>query len=115
LIFDLIGAAYLEADVAALGLQGRLMCISTLSGGKGTLDLNAVLHKRLTVMGSMVRNRSAAQKAKLVRDFAERALPRFESGELKPVLAKTYPLSEARRAHDALQAGEVVGKVVLIP
>jgi putative PIG3 family NAD(P)H quinone oxidoreductase len=114
LIFDMVGASYLEANIAALGLQGRLCCISTLSGAKGTLDLGALLMRRLTVLGSTLRTRSPAQKAKLVRDFSERALPRFSSGELKPVVAKTFPIADAQAAHDALQRNEVVGKVVLV-
>lgn len=114
LIFDMVGASYLEANVKALGFHGRLCCISTMGGARGTLDLSALLHKRLTVMGSTLRTRSAAQKAKLVRDFTEKALPRFSSGELKPVLARTFPLAQAQAAHDALERNEVVGKVVLV-
>jgi putative PIG3 family NAD(P)H quinone oxidoreductase len=114
LIFDMVGAAYLEANISALGLHGRLCCISTMAGARGTLDLGLLLHRRLTVLGSSLRTRSAAQKAKLVRDFTERALPRFASGELRPVLAKTFPLSQAQAAHQALERNEVVGKVVLV-
>jgi tumor protein p53-inducible protein 3 len=115
IILDVIGGAYFEANLAALKLQGRLCCISTLSGSKAALDLGALLSKRLTVMGSTLRNRSAAQKAKLVRDFSEKALPRFDRGELRPVLWRTFPLAEAAAAHEALQRNEVVGKIVLIP
>jgi tumor protein p53-inducible protein 3 len=115
LIFDLVGASYLEANVAALGLQGRLCCMSTLSGAKATLDLGALLRQRLTILGSTLRNRSPAQKAKLVADFSARALPRFERGELRPVLAKRYPFAEAGRAHEDLASDWVVGKIVLIP
>ena len=81
---------------------------------EAALDLGALLYKRLTVMGSTLRTRSAAQKAKLVRDFSEKALPRFDRGELRPVLAKTLPLADAQAAHDLLQRAEVVGKVVLV-
>src|SRR5262249_38953614 len=63
IIFDLVGGASLEANVAALGLHGRLCCISTASGAKATLDLNAMLRQRLTVLGSTLRTRSAEQKA----------------------------------------------------
>ncbi|MCA1827346.1 MAG: NAD(P)H-quinone oxidoreductase [Myxococcales bacterium] len=115
LIFDLVGGAYVEADLAALGLQGRVCCISTMGGAKATLDLGALLYKRLTVIGSTVRSRSAAQKARLVGDFTARALPRFERGELKAVLDKTFPLAEAQAAHEAMQNNQVVGKIVLIP
>jgi tumor protein p53-inducible protein 3 len=114
LIFDLVGASYLEANVAALALQGRLCCISTMSGSKGTLDVGALLTRRLTLMGSTLRNRSAAQKAKLVADFARNALPRFQTGELRPVLGRTYPLAQAREAHAALERNEVIGKIVLL-
>ena len=114
LIFDLVGASYLEANVAALGLQGRLCCISTIGGSKGTLDVGALLTRRLTLMGSTLRSRSREQKAKLVADFAQKALPRFRTGELRPVLARTYLLADAREAHAALERNEVVGKVVLL-
>jgi len=115
IIFDLVGASYLEANLAALGLQGRLCCMSTLSGAKATLDLGTLLRQRLTILGSTLRNRSPEQKAKLVTDFSARALPRFERGELKAVLAKRYPLAEAGRAHEDLASDWVVGKIVLIP
>ena len=115
IIFDLVGASYLESNLAALGLQGRLCCMSTLSGAKATLDLGTLLRQRLTILGSTLRNRSPEQKAKLVADFSARALPRFERGELKAVLAKRYPLAEAGRAHEDLASDWVVGKIVLIP
>ncbi len=115
LIFDLVGGAYLEANIAALALHGRLCCISTMGGSKGTLDLGALLGRRLTVLGSTLRNRSAEQKAKLVADFIARVLPRFERGELRPVLSKTYPLADAAKAHEDLASDRVVGKIVLIP
>jgi len=92
IIFDIVGGAYLEANVAALGLHGRLCCISTLA-----------------------RSRSAEQKARLVADFSARALPRFERGELRAVVSRTYPLAEAARAHEDLEGDRVVGKIVLIP
>ncbi len=115
LIFDLVGGAYLEANIAALGLQGRLCCISTMGGAKATLDMNALLIRRLTILGSTVRSRSAEQKARLVAEFTAKALPRIERGELRPVLAKTVPLADAARAHEDLQSNAVVGKIVLIP
>jgi len=115
IIFDLVGGAYLEANIAALGLQGRLCCISTMSGSKATLDLGALLGKRLTVLGSTLRSRSAEQKAKLVADFKARVLPRFARGELRPVIDRAYPLAQAADAHRAVEANRTKGKVLLIP
>ena len=117
-ILDPVGAAYLGANVAALGLHGRLCCISTLGGAKGTLDLRALLGKRLSILGSTLRTRTAAQKAKLIREFAARALHRFAPGAtnpLRPVLGRTLPLAEAPLAHRLLEGNEVVGKIVLVP
>ena len=113
LILDLVGASYLEANLAALALHGRLCCISTMGGSKGTLDLGLLLQKRLTLLGSTLRSRSVAQKAKLVADFSSQALPRFERGDLRPVLARSFPLEEAMQAHQALEEGAAVGKIVL--
>jgi tumor protein p53-inducible protein 3 len=120
LILDLVGGSYLEANIAALGLHGRLCCISTMGGAKGTLDLGALLQRRLSVLGSTLRTRSARQKAKLVSDFTRQALPRFDRREspggeadLRPVLAATFPLREAMQAHEALQRGDLIGKIVL--
>jgi tumor protein p53-inducible protein 3 len=114
LVFDLVGGAYLEANVAALARDGRLVCISTLSGSKATLDLGAVLYKRLSIVGSTLRSRSAAEKAKLVADFTAKGLPRFETGELRPVLAATFPLEDAAEAHRRMESDDVVGKLVLV-
>lgn len=113
LVLDCVGASYLEANVAALGLHGRLCCISTMGGARGTLDLGALLARRLSVLGSTLRTRSAEQKARLCAAFAEGALPRFERGELAPVLARALPLAQAPEAHALLAEGSVVGKVVL--
>jgi tumor protein p53-inducible protein 3 len=114
-ILDLVGGSYLEANVAALGLHGRMCCISTIGGASGTLDLGAMLGKRLSILGATVRSRSPGQKAKLVKDFTERALPRFSKGDLEPVLARSFPLIEAEEAHAALKEGQLVGKIVLVP
>ncbi|MFL5248233.1 MAG: NAD(P)H-quinone oxidoreductase [Myxococcales bacterium] len=114
LVFDLVGGAYLEANVAALARDGRLVCISTLSGSKATLDLGAVLYKRLSIVGSTLRSRNAEEKAKLVADFTAKGLPRFESGELRPVLAATFPLADAAQAHRRMESDDVVGKLVLL-
>ena len=113
-ILDLIGGSYLEANLKSLGLHGRMCCLSTMGGLTGTLDFGTLLGKRLSILGSTVRNRSKEQKARLVRDFTERALHRFEK-DLKPVLALTFPLSQAEEAHAALKEGKSAGKIVLVP
>ena len=68
----------------------------------------------MTVLGSTVRTRTAAQKGKLVASFAQAALGRFGTGELRAVLARTFPLEEARAAHELLARNEIVGKIALV-
>jgi NADPH:quinone reductase-like Zn-dependent oxidoreductase len=114
LIFDLVGGSYLEANIAALGLHGRMCCISTMGGSKAPLDLATLLMRRLTVMGSTLRTRTPEQKAKIVADFVRNALPRFARGELRPIVGRTVPLERVREAHEALARNEVVGKIVLV-
>jgi NADPH2:quinone reductase len=112
-VLDLVGASYLAASLSALGLHGRLVCIATQGGAKAELDLNLLLHRRLTLIGSTLRTRTPEEKAALCARFAQRALPRFAAGELRPVLAKTFPLANAGEAHALLARNEVVGKLVL--
>jgi NADPH:quinone reductase-like Zn-dependent oxidoreductase len=114
LIFDLVGGSYLEANIAALGLHGRMCCMSTMGGSKAPLDLATLLMRRLTVMGSTLRTRTPEQKAKIVADFVRNALPRFARGELRPIVGRTVPLERVREAHEALARNEVVGKIVLV-
>jgi len=112
-ILDLVGGSYLEANIEALEMHGRLVCIATQGGLRGELDLLALMHKRLRVIGSTLRTRTASEKAQLCDDFARRALPRFARGELRPVLARCFPLAEAPAAHALLASNGVVGKIVL--
>ena len=112
-ILDLVGGAYLDANITSLDKHGRLLLVSTMSGAKAELDLGAMLTKRLTILGSTLRSRSAAQKAKLVASFYSGGWPRLAAGELRPVLARTFPLEEARAAHELMASNAVVGKIVL--
>lgn len=112
-ILDAVGGSYLPANVAALGLHGRLLLISTAGGATATLDLSALLFKRLSLLGTTLRTRTAAQKASLIEEFAARALPRLASGQLRPIVAEVYPLAQVSTAHETLASDRVVGKIVL--
>jgi NADPH2:quinone reductase len=113
-ILDLVGAAYLEANLAALAALGRMVLVSTTSGGKATLDLAAAMHKRLRIVGTVLRSRSTEEKATATRLFARHVVPLLDSGAVRPVIDRTYQLSEIREAHTRLESNETFGKVVLI-
>jgi tumor protein p53-inducible protein 3 len=110
---DFVGAPYWDDNLAALALGGRLALIGFLGGSRGQLDLGPILHRRLTVAGTTLRRTPLPQKIALTEAFAAFALPRFESGELQPVIDSVYPLAQAAEAHRAMEANSNIGKIVL--
>jgi tumor protein p53-inducible protein 3 len=76
-------------------------------------SIGAILGKRLTVTGTTLRSRSLAYKEELNRDFASFALPRFVSGELKPIIDRVYPWTEVKEAHRYMEQNKNKGKIVL--
>lgn len=113
LVLDFVGAPYWEANLASLAVGGRLMLIGFLGGSRGQLDLGPVMAKSLRVAGTTLRRTPLERKVALARAFADFALPRFERGELRPVLDSVYPLEQAADAHAAVEANSNAGKVVL--
>ena len=113
-ILDNMGAAYLGRNLDALAVNGRLAVIGLQGGRVGELDLGALLAKRGAVMATSLRARSAEEKAAIVASVREHVWPLLESGDIRPVIDRTVPLREAAAAHRALEAGEHVGKILLI-
>jgi len=114
-VVDCVGADYLDRHLDVLAPGGRLVVIALMGGAKAEIDLGRVLRKRLTVIGSTLRARSAAFKGELIRSFLVEFGDALDAGTLAPVVHATLPLAEAAEAHRLLAAGEVFGKVVLTP
>lgn len=114
-ILDFIGAPYLESDLKALRLEGRLVLIGLLGGAKyeGTLNLGTVLRKRLRIQGTTLRTRSIEYKRKLVASFWEFAEDRLKDGRLDPVIHAIYPWEQVRQAHKLMERNENTGKIIL--
>lgn len=112
-ILDVMGAAYLERNVNVLATDGRLVIIGLQGGTQAELDLAVLSRKRATIIATTLRARPAAQKAAIVKAFRQEVLPALQDGSLKPVVDRVYPLHAAAEAHRALQAGDVIGKIVL--
>ena len=112
-VLDIIGGDYLQRNLDCLGLNGRLVQIGLIGGSKAQIDLRTVLQRRLTLTGSTLRPRTVAEKGALARVVHENVWPLLESGKVRPLVAETFPLERAADAHRALEAGEVIGKVVL--
>lgn len=112
-ILDTVGAPYWTENVASLAPLGRLVIVGLLGGAGAEVDLRALMRKRATVVGTVLRHRAAAEKAALVREFVERGLPLFADGRLRPVVDRTFPLEEASGAHRYMEENRNLGKIVL--
>ena len=112
-ILDTIGAAYLAQNVRVIGKKGRIIVIGLMGGVKGELALGTLLAKRASIHGSVLRSRSAAEKAELTRSFTEEMLERFATGELKPIIDDVLPMTDIQTAHQRMDKNETFGKLVL--
>jgi NADPH:quinone reductase len=110
---DLVGGPYLPVSVACLGPRGRLLCIGTIAGREATIPLGQVLARRLTIIGTVLRSRSADEKASAVEAFDRDVVPLLDSGELSPVIDAVLPLERISDAHHLLESDATFGKVVL--
>jgi putative PIG3 family NAD(P)H quinone oxidoreductase len=112
-ILDNVGAKYLGRNVSALAVNGRLVVIGLQGGVKGELDISTLLRKCAAVIATSLRGRPAAEKAAIVAAVREHVWPLIESGQVKPVVHRTFPLARAADAHRELEAGANIGKVLL--
>ncbi len=112
-VLDMVGGAYTPKNLACLNPGGRSVMIATQAGTRAEVDLWLMMRKRLTLTGSLLRPRDADEKARLARDVEANVWPWIEAGKLKPVVDRVFPLAEAGDAHAYLEAGDVLGKVVL--
>jgi putative PIG3 family NAD(P)H quinone oxidoreductase len=113
-ILDIMGAAYLPKNVAALATSGRLVVIGLQGGRKGELDLGALLAKRAVVAATSLRARPLAEKAAIVRGVREEVWPLVENGTIRPIVYKRLPMSQAAEAHRLLESSEHFGKILLV-
>lgn len=113
-VLDLVGAAYLEANLKSLATRGRLILVGTTSGSKAEIDYAIVMGKRLRVMGTSLRTRPAEEKATATRLFAQQVVPLLTTGAVRPVIDKVFKMAEVRTAHQRIESNETFGKVVLL-
>lgn len=112
-VVDFLGRAAWAVNVDALAPQGRLVLVGTLTGSKVEADLSALMRKRLTVVGTVLRSRPLEEKIALVQAFSRTILPLLASGRLVPVVDRVLPLEEAPAAHAVMERNENFGKIVL--
>ena len=112
-ILDMVGGDYIPRDIKALAEDGRLSFIAFLGGPKAEVNFAAVMMKRLTITGSTLRARPVAVKAALAKALREKVWPLLEAGKIAPVMAASFPLAEAAKAHALMESSGHIGKIVL--
>jgi NADPH:quinone reductase-like Zn-dependent oxidoreductase len=104
-VFEHIGPATWRQSLASLRVGGRLVTCGGSSGRMAETDVWNLFWKEFTVLGSMGATR---------RDLSE-VVAMLAEGQVRPVIDRTFPLSETRGAQEHLTARRAFGKVVIIP
>jgi NADPH2:quinone reductase len=112
-ILDIMGASYLDRNLRSLAIDGRLVQIGLMGGSEAPIDLRRMLGRRLTLTASTLRPRTVEEKAAIADALRQQVWPLLESGRVKPIVYRTFPLREAAEAHRVMEASEHIGKLVL--
>lgn len=113
-ILDMVGGPYVARNLSALATEGRLSQIAIMGGEAAPVDFRRLLVKRLTITGSTLRPRSPSEKGVIAEALHREVWPLLESGRVRPVIFKTFPLARATDAHRLMETSEHVGKIVLV-
>jgi NADPH:quinone reductase len=114
LILDMVGGDYVERNYDAAAVEGRIVQIALLGGGKATISVGKLMVKRLHHTGSTLRPRSNADKAAMVAAIEAKVMPLFRDGRVKPLMDSAFPLEKAADAHRRMETSEHIGKIVLV-
>ncbi len=112
-VLDIIGGDYLNKNLSCLADEGRLLQIAVQQGPKTDINLLPILLKRLTLTGSTLRARSVAFKSALAQALLSQVWPLLTSGQIKPHIHCLLSLAEASRAHELMEMGRHMGKIIL--
>ena len=110
---DMVAGSYVQRNLDIAAVEGRIVTISTLGGTRAEINLVPIMLKRLTLTGSTLRGRTVAQKAAVAEGVRKNVFPLIESGKVRPVIFKTFPLAEASEAHRLMESSHHIGKIVL--
>jgi putative PIG3 family NAD(P)H quinone oxidoreductase len=112
-VLDLVSGAYVEADVGAAALGGRIVIIGTLAGGNANLSVLTAMQRRLRLFGTVLRPRSRADKAAATDAFVHDVVPLLAAKTVAPVVEAVMPLADATAAYDRLASDATIGKIIL--
>ncbi len=113
LVLDIMGGSYVDRNLAVLATGGRLVQIGLLEAATATIDLRRILGRRLTITGSTLRPRSAAEKGAIAAALRAEVWPLLDRGVVRPVIHVALPLERAEEAHRMMESSAHIGKIVL--
>ena len=113
LVLDMVAGSYMQRNLDVLARDGRYVIIAFLGGPKAELNMRRVLTERLTITGSTLRPQTVGEKAAIAESLCEIVLPWLESGAVGPIIDQTFPLADAKLAHELMESSQHMGKIVL--
>jgi putative PIG3 family NAD(P)H quinone oxidoreductase len=112
-ILDMVGGDYIQRNINALAVEGRIVNIAFLQGSQAEINLLPLMLKRGTLTGSTLRARTVEQKGAIAAPLRRVVWPLLEQGKVKPVIYRTFPLAAAAEAHRLMETSAHIGKIVL--
>jgi NADPH2:quinone reductase len=112
-VLELVGGDYVEGDLRCVGMLGRIAVVGLTGGRAAQVDLGALLRKRVTLRGTVLRSRPAVEKAAAARAFSEDLAGPLARGRIGPVIHEVLPMGDAARAHELVESNVTFGKVIL--
>jgi putative PIG3 family NAD(P)H quinone oxidoreductase len=112
-ILDMVGGDYVARNIAAAAPDGRIAQIAFLQSPKVTLNLMALMLKRITLTGSTLRPRDVAFKTTIAQRLAQHVWPLIAQDRIRPIIDSTFPLIEAAKAHARMESSAHIGKIIL--
>jgi len=112
-ILDMVGGDYIARELDCLADEGRLVLIALLGGARSQINLAPILMRRLSLTGSTLRGRSVTFKAAIAQQLLRRVWPLLETRAIKPVIDRVFPLEQAANAHELMESGTHIGKIML--
>ncbi len=113
-VVDIIGGDYVDRNFQVAAMNGRIVQIGVIKGPATQVNLFPMLVKRLTHIGSTLRSRTADEKKAIIDELETQVWPHVRNGEVKPLIFKTFGLAEAGAAHELMDSGKHIGKIVLL-
>jgi NADPH:quinone reductase-like Zn-dependent oxidoreductase len=112
-VLDVVGGEYLQRNLDALAVGGRIVQVGVMGGGRATFDLGALLPKRATITGTVLRGRPLEEKIAVTQRFEREVLPLLADGRLRALVDRRYPLDRIAEAHAYMESNANIGKILI--